>query len=248
MGSAHGRRDRDHAGRRRPGGAGAPRLPSAAPPALDDGRRDVGDGGGDRGADPAGRAALRRGRPRGGRRTRRPAVRDGGPRRRAGVPVSGEPAVIAHQLRHQLPLLAWLVLVWNLLWGTWSWANLLSGVALALAVTVVLPLPPVVGGARVRPAAFLTFLSVFLVDLVTSGAQVAWLAVRPRGVPRSAIIQVHLRTDSDLLLTIVAEAVSLVAGSLVIDLDRERQALALHLLHVRDLDDVERKRGDVLAL
>ena len=37
-------------------------------------------------------------------------------------------AMAGHQLRHQLPLLVWLVLVWNLLWGTWSWANLLSGV------------------------------------------------------------------------------------------------------------------------
>ena len=35
-----------------------------------------------------------------------------------------------HHLRHQLPLLAWLVLVWILLWGTWSWANLLSGLAI----------------------------------------------------------------------------------------------------------------------
>ena len=85
-------------------------------------------------------------------------------------------------------------------------------------------------------------------DLVLSGAQVAWQAVRPWGVPRSAIIRVHLRTDSDLLLTIVAEALSLVPGSLVIDLDRERQIMAVHLLHVRDLDDVERQRTGVLDL
>ena len=58
----------------------------------------------------------------------------------------------AHQLRHQTPLLAWLVVVWMLLWGTWSWANLISGFVLALVVTVFLPLPPVVGGARVHPA------------------------------------------------------------------------------------------------
>ncbi|TQN37817.1 multisubunit sodium/proton antiporter MrpE subunit [Blastococcus colisei] len=152
-----------------------------------------------------------------------------------------------HRLRHQLPLLVWLVLVWNLLWGTWSWANLLGGIALALAVTWLLPLPPVVGGTRVRPVALLVFLGHFLVDLVSSGALVAWQTIRPRGIDRSAIIRVQMRTDSDLLLTILSESVTLVPGSMVLDLDRERRILALHILHVRDEDDVERQRASVLA-
>ena len=60
--------------------------------------------------------------------------------------MTAEPA--GPRLRSQLPLLAWLVVVWILLWGTWSWANLLSGLAVALVVMLVLPLPPVVGGTR----------------------------------------------------------------------------------------------------
>ena len=84
------------------------------------------------------------------------------------------------QVRHQLPLLVWLVLVWILLWGTWSWANLISGVVVALAVTVLLPLPPVVGGTRLRPAALLRFLGHFFVDLVVSAAQVACATARGR--------------------------------------------------------------------
>ena len=152
-----------------------------------------------------------------------------------------------HHLRHQLPLLLWLVLVWNLLWGTWSWANLISGVLVALGVTLLLPLPPVVGGARVRPVALLRFLVHFVVDLVSSGALVAWQTVRPTGIDRSAIITVQLRTDSDLLLTILTESLTLVPGSMVIDLDRERRTIALHILHVRDQRDVERQREGVLA-
>ena len=157
------------------------------------------------------------------------------------------PAGLGHQLRHQLPLLVWLVLVWNLLWGTWSWANLLSGVTVALGVILLLPLPPVVGGARVRPVALLAFLGHFVVDLVRSGALVAWQTVRPQGIDRSAIITVQLRTDSDLLLTILTESLTLVPGSMVIDLDRERRTIALHVLHVADQADVERQRESVLA-
>ena len=153
----------------------------------------------------------------------------------------------AHRMRHQLPLLLWLVLVWNLLWGTWSWANLLSGAAVALVITTLLPLPPVVGGVRVRPLRLVHFLGCFLLDLVRSAAQVAWLTLRPRGIDRSAIIRIPLRTDSDLLLTVIAESVSLVPGSIVIDLDREERVVVLHVLQVAGADDVERRRASVLA-
>ena len=157
-----------------------------------------------------------------------------------------EPAVT--RLRHQIPLLVWLVLVWILLWGTWSWANLLSGLLVALVVLVLLPLPHVVGGVRLRPVPLLVFVGHFVVDLAVSGAQVAWLALRPGSAGRSAIVQVQLRTDSDLLLTMVAEALSLVPGSLVLDLDRVERLITLHLLHVRDLDAVAGEKEDVLAV
>ncbi|WP_369255453.1 Na+/H+ antiporter subunit E [Geodermatophilus amargosae] len=157
-----------------------------------------------------------------------------------------EPA--ATRLRHQVPLAVWLVLVWMLLWGSWSWANLLSGLLVALAVLVLLPLPHVVGGVRVRPGPLLAFSGHFVRDLFVSGAEVAWQALRPLGVHQTAIVQVQLRVDSDLLLTMVAEATSLVPGSLVLDLDRERRVMTLHLLPIRDHADVERKRANVLVV
>jgi multicomponent Na+:H+ antiporter subunit E len=160
--------------------------------------------------------------------------------------VSVEPT--ATRLRHQVPLVVWLVVVWILLWGTWSWANLLSGLLVALTVLTLLPLPHVVGGTRLRPLPLLAFLGHFLADLVSSGAEVAWQTLRPGGVHSTAIIQVQLRADSDLLLTMVAEATSLVPGSLVLDLDREHRVMTCHVLPARDLDDVERKRAHVLVV
>ena len=43
--------------------------------------------------------------------------------------VTGEPAAggLSHQLRHQLPLLVWLVLVWGALWGDFGPGNLILG-------------------------------------------------------------------------------------------------------------------------
>ncbi|MGZ4551854.1 MAG: Na+/H+ antiporter subunit E [Blastococcus sp.] len=155
---------------------------------------------------------------------------------------------VLERLRHQVPLMVWLVLVWILLWGSWSWADLISGVLVALLVTALLPLPAVTGGLRVRPWPLVSFVGHFLLDLVVSGAQVAWQALRPGGHRRSAIVRVQLRVDSDLLLTIVAEVLSLVPGSLVLDLDREERTIALHLLHVRDRYDVDRQKTGVLAM
>jgi multicomponent Na+:H+ antiporter subunit E len=157
------------------------------------------------------------------------------------------PDVAVHRLRHQVPLLVWLVVVWVLLWGTWSWANLLSGALVALVVTWLLPLPPVAGGARFHPVAVLAFLGHFVVDLARSSALVAWQAIRPSGLGYGAIVTVQLRTDSDLLLTVIAESLCLVPGSLVIDLDREARTFAMHLLSVRDLAEVDQERARVLA-
>jgi multicomponent Na+:H+ antiporter subunit E len=153
-----------------------------------------------------------------------------------------------HRLWHQVPLLLWLVLVWNLLWGTWSWANLLSGALVALGVTFLLPLPPVVGGSRVRPVALVRFLGHFVADLVRSGALVAWQTIRPQGIDRSAIISVQLRTDSDLLLTLVTQTLNLLPGSMVLDVDRASKSLLMHVLVVRDEGEVERQRADVLRV
>lgn len=156
------------------------------------------------------------------------------------------PGQLAGPRVRQLPLLGWLVLVWILLWGTWSWANLLSGALVAVLVTWLLPLPPVVEHARFRPLAVLVFVGYFLKDLAFSSAQVSWEAIRPGGPVRSAIIEVQLRTDSDLLATIISETLTLVPGSLVLDVDRERDVLLMHVLPVRDRAGLERQRASVL--
>jgi multicomponent Na+:H+ antiporter subunit E len=153
----------------------------------------------------------------------------------------------AAALVRRLRPLFWLVLVWMLLWGGWSWADLLSGVLVALAVTTVLPLPPVAENVRIRPVALAVLVAVFARDLAVSSVQVAAAALRPRGPVRSAFAEVRLRTDSDLLLTLLAEMLTLIPGSIVLGVDRERRTLALHLLDTDDPADVEREKAFVLA-
>ncbi|MDO9396543.1 MAG: Na+/H+ antiporter subunit E [Herbiconiux sp.] len=140
-----------------------------------------------------------------------------------------------------------LVLLWMLLWGSFSWLNLLIGVLLAMLVSAVFYLPAVRLSGRFNPWRGLLFLLRLLVDIVVASVQIAWVAVAPRYRASNAIIAVPLRTRSDLVMTFTAEAVSLVPGSIVLDLDRENATLYLHALNVRSVDDIPALKREVLA-
>ncbi|MDG4824643.1 Na+/H+ antiporter subunit E [Asanoa sp. WMMD1127] len=141
-----------------------------------------------------------------------------------------------------------MTLVWILLWGTFSWANLIGGLLVAGVVLIAFPLPPVVFGGRLRPIPLLRFAALFLWDLVLASVQVAALAFRPGEPPRSAIIGVRLRVNTDLNLTLTAEALTLLPGSLILEVDRAAGVLYVHVLDVRDRVDAEHFHRDVLAL
>lgn len=138
-----------------------------------------------------------------------------------------------------------LVVVWMLLWGVFSWANLLSGLAVAVVVLAVFPLPPVTFAGRPRPIGLLRFAVRFVTDLVVASAQLAVLAFTFGHHPRSAIIRVPLRVPSDLILTLTGEAVSLVPGSLIVDTDQASTTLYVHVIGVPDEAAVEAFRRNV---
>jgi len=152
------------------------------------------------------------------------------------------------RLWQQLPLLITLVVLWMLLWGIVDLLTLATGIILALAVTRLFYLPPVELSGRFNPLWFLAFLGRFVVDLVAASFTVAAQALRPRGVTSNAVIAVDLETRSDFIITATAIAVSLVPGSLVVEVDRQRSILYLHVLSVADLEEAERQRLRVLTV
>jgi multicomponent Na+:H+ antiporter subunit E len=138
-----------------------------------------------------------------------------------------------------------LTVVWMLLWGVFSWANLVSGLLVSTIVLAVFPLPPVAIPGRPRPLGLVRFTLRFVTDLVQASIQLAWLAFRFGHRPHGAIIRVPLRVRSDLVLTLTGEAVSLVPGSLIVDTDQASSTLYIHVIGVSDRTDVERFRGTV---
>jgi multicomponent Na+:H+ antiporter subunit E len=150
--------------------------------------------------------------------------------------------------RDQAVALGWLVVVWLLLWGDVSLGNVLAGLVLGVAVLFFFPLPPVTFGGRLRPVALLVLAGTFVGELVSASLHVAAVAVRPGYRPRGAIIAVPLRVRTDLNLALTAEVISLVPGTLILDIDRARGVLYVHVLDVRGPEDLAGSRERVLAV
>ncbi len=149
------------------------------------------------------------------------------------------------RLWRQLPFFVWLIALWMLLWGQWTWTSLLTGLIAAVVVTRVFRLPPVELSGRVNLWFGAIFVLEFLVALVRGSLTVAWQVLDWRRQPGAAIVAVPLRVDDDLIMTHTAVTASLIPGSLVVEADRDRRILYLHVIGVRSARDVERQRESV---
>jgi multicomponent Na+:H+ antiporter subunit E len=145
----------------------------------------------------------------------------------------------------QLPLLVGLIVLWMVLWGELSLRSLLSGIVVALVVSLVFYLPPVELGGRLNPFWGAVFLVRFLGDVVVASAQVAWLVLRPSGVRENSVIAAPLATRSDFIMTLTATALSLVPGSIVLEVDRNESILYLHVINSGTLEAADRFRAKV---
>jgi multicomponent Na+:H+ antiporter subunit E len=140
-----------------------------------------------------------------------------------------------------------LTLLWLLLWGSPTPANVVTGVLVALFVVLVFPLPPIEKQARAHPLGIARFVVRFLLDLVVSSWRINRyiLAVRR---PRSTVLGVKMRCPGDLMLTVTAVAVTAVPGSTVLEVDRRSGILYLHVLGAEREEEQARARRDALRL
>jgi multicomponent Na+:H+ antiporter subunit E len=129
-------------------------------------------------------------------------------------------------------ILIWLTLVWILLWGNISAANVLSGLGIAVGITVLLPLPPVPVQGKVHPVSLLHLTIRVAWYLVVSSTQVAWLAIRPGPPPLNAVLRAKLNIKSDLVLALAVNIITLIPGSIVLEIDQERRMIYAHVIGV----------------
>ncbi len=149
---------------------------------------------------------------------------------------------------HELPLLLGLLLTWMLLWREFSWLSLVSGVVVSIIAMRLFYLPPVELAGRFNIWWAARYLAYFLWHLGLASAQVAWLAVRPGPPPPTGIVAMQLRTRSDFVLTLVALTISLIPGSLVVEVDRFGSTLYLHVLNTPTQREIRLMRAQIARI
>jgi multicomponent Na+:H+ antiporter subunit E len=170
-------------------------------------------------------------------------------REQAAAEVVGDPGPARPTLTRRRPQLRMSIVtavIWVLLWGDLSLANLVSGFLLGLLITWVFPLPPIDFHGRFRLWPHTKLVAILLFDLVRSSFVVAAQAFHFGHTMRNAVVRVDLRTHSDLYLTLTSELVSLVPGSLVMEARRQESVVYLHVMDVRSPADIAHARRKVL--
>jgi multicomponent Na+:H+ antiporter subunit E len=139
----------------------------------------------------------------------------------------------------RLLLLTWLTALWVLLWRDLSPANVLSGAAVAAVVLLAYPLrTPRDSNQKVHPRHLVTFILYFLWQVLTSNLIVARAVLSPRDKVTTGIVTLPLPLCSDLVTTVVANSLSLTPGTLTIEVKRDPRVIYLHVLHVKDMEEV----------
>ena len=159
-------------------------------------------------------------------------------------PESGGQRITA---RSQIVLLLGLVILWCLLWGQLTPLSVVSGIVLALVISLVFYLPAIDLSGRINIWHTAVFFVRLIIDICRASIDVAWLVINPRYHPSSAILAIALDTRSDIIMMFTAEAISLVPGSIVVDIDREESVLYVHVINVTTDDDLEKFRASVFA-
>ena len=135
-----------------------------------------------------------------------------------------------------------LTAMWLLLWGSVRPFTIVGGIITSYIIMFIFPLPSFDFRGKLRVRHFAIFVFRFVLDLVVASFSVAWLAVRPQAPPKNSIIAVPLRSESDLILTITAEVISLIPGTVVVDASQEDHMLFLHVLGADTTMKVEATR------
>lgn len=145
----------------------------------------------------------------------------------------------------KLPLLVWLVLVWGALWQDFSAGNLLFGALIALAVSQIFYLPPIELSGRFNVLRALTLALWFVKEVTVASFQVLFWALVKGPRIHNAVIAVPLRSPSDLLMTAVGHVLSLIPGSLVVEVDRGCATLYIHAMNAPTPENVEKVRHGI---
>ncbi|AKK09769.1 Na+/H+ antiporter subunit E [Corynebacterium testudinoris] len=143
----------------------------------------------------------------------------------------------------------WITLMWCLLMGEISWANVIGGFLVGLVVVLALPLPAMpIAGLSIKWGTLISYFLVWIWDLFIASFRVAWLALRPAAPPKTAIVQVPMRVSSELVMTFATALYNLQPGGSVSDIDIANRMWTVHLLDAGSPAALQREIDSIASL
>lgn len=135
-----------------------------------------------------------------------------------------------------------LVVIWALLWDTFSLANVVSGALLAGLLLFVFPDPAGVAAPPpvFRPVALVHLAIHVVVGLLRSNVVVARDVLSPRCRVHTGIVACPLRSSRPQLLGALTAVTALAPGAMPLETRRDPPTIYLHVLHLTDPADVRR--------
>ena len=139
-------------------------------------------------------------------------------------------------LSRQLGTFAALVVVWCALWGSFTVANVASGIGVAALLWFTKAARPSRGTIRLLP--LIKLVVIVMVDLAQSTFSVARAAILGSEAIDEGVLIVDLPDEASDHLLLVVTAVTLTPGTAVLDKQDSPCKLWLHLLDRSDAEDV----------
>lgn len=85
------------------------------------------------------------------------------------------------------------------------------------------------------------FVVFYLGELALSNLAVAWEVITPAHHQRPGIVRFPTRAETDLEITLLANAISFTPGTLTLEVAEDRSALFVHVLHSGGPDETRRR-------
>lgn len=134
-----------------------------------------------------------------------------------------------------------LALLWAILTGVFSLANLLMGFSIGFLVLFVLKrvLPQSSYYQKLLPY-LLEFTAYFIWELLLANLKVAREVLTPRNRMKPRVLAVPLEPNTNAGLTLLANLITLTPGSVSLDVSSDRKVLYIHAMHASDPELVRR--------
>ncbi|MDY5839807.1 MAG: Na+/H+ antiporter subunit E [Corynebacterium camporealensis] len=143
----------------------------------------------------------------------------------------------------------WIMVMWCMLMGELSWANVFAGLGVGLLIVFALPLPAMpVGGVHISYGSLIKYMFIWAWELFFASLKVGWLAVRPQEAPRQAIVELPMRLENEFVLSVAVMLYNLQPGGTVSDIDIANRMLTIHILDAGSEAAIEREITAVAKL